>query len=340
MPFLGRATSAILAGQVVLAALCFAACSDAIAAPKRVLLLHSFSQDFPPWSEYSKNVRTELFHKFPGKIDLIEATLETARIPGNPDDGPFAAYLGALFKDRPLDLVIAVAAPATQFVKRHRQLFPETPLLITGLEQRLYVASAGADETAVLSAIDFYAALKNIVLVLPATDHIAIVIGASPLKSTGRNERTAAAPLGNRVDFTWFDNLRFDESEASLYTPPRSAVFFVTMAVDAAGVPQNDGQVLPRIEMLPAMRRYSASKIPISALGWWAAQCCLSPILVGGSWLSPGVYLPVRRLRVFRHLKSDLQHRGSTGENSSVGTLRRNLPAASTVEFPSANVLE
>ena len=87
-------------------------------------------------------------------------------------------------------LVIAVAAPATQFVKRHRQLFPETPLLITGLEQRLYVASAGADETAVLSAIDFYAALKNIVLVLPATDHIAIVIGASPLEKYWKERDT------------------------------------------------------------------------------------------------------------------------------------------------------
>src|SRR5450631_1052251 len=112
MPLLGRPKLRILAGQAVLALLFFAFSGDAIAAPKRVLLLHSFPQDFPPWSEYSRNVRSELFRKLPREIDLFEATLETARIPGNLDDGPFAEYLGALFKERPPDLVITVAAPA------------------------------------------------------------------------------------------------------------------------------------------------------------------------------------------------------------------------------------
>ena len=118
MRLLGRAKLRILAGQAALALLLFAVCGEAIAAPKRVLLLHSFGQDFPPWSEYSKNVRAELFRQFPREIDLFEATLETARIPGNPDEGPFAEYLGALFKDRPLDLVITIAAPASLFFQR------------------------------------------------------------------------------------------------------------------------------------------------------------------------------------------------------------------------------
>ena len=201
MALFGRAKLRILVGQAVLALLLFFAVSGgAVAAPKRVLLLHSFAQDFPPWSEYSKDIRAELFRKLPGGIDLFEATLETARIPGDPDDGPFAEYLGALFKDRPLDLVITIAAPASQFFQRHRQrLFPKTPVLVTGLEQRLYVASGDANETTVLSAIDFQAAMKNILQVLPATDRIAIVLGASPLerywKRTDRPRcRTAHRP--------------------------------------------------------------------------------------------------------------------------------------------------
>jgi hypothetical protein len=53
-----RAKLRILAGQAVLALLLLIAVSDtAVAAPKRVLLLHSFAQDIPPWSEYSKSVR-------------------------------------------------------------------------------------------------------------------------------------------------------------------------------------------------------------------------------------------------------------------------------------------
>jgi signal transduction histidine kinase len=277
MPLLGRPKFRILAGQAVLALLLFAISGAAIAAPKRVLLLHSFAQDFPPWSEYSKNVRAELFRKLPRDIDLFEATLETARIPGNLDDGPFAEYLGALFKDRPLDLVITIAAPASQFFQRHRQrLFPKTPLLVTGLEQRLYVASGDANETSVLSAIDFHAAIKNILQVLPATDRIAIVLGASPLERYWKEQiGIAAKPLGGRVAFTWFNDLSFDEMVKQVSTlPPKSAVFFAAMAVDAAGVPQNDGKVLPRIQ--------AASSAPIFSF----EDSYFGTGLVGGPMLS------------------------------------------------------
>jgi signal transduction histidine kinase len=251
MPLLGRPKLRILAGQAVLALLFFAISGDALAAPKRVLLLHSFAPDFPPWSEFSKSVRTELFRKMPREIDLFEATLETARIPGNLDDGPFAEYLGALFKDRPLDLIITVSGPASKFLQRHRQrLFPKTPMLFTALEQRLYVASGNPDETSVRHAIDFVAIMKNILQVLPATDHIAVVLGASPFERYWKEEiSTAVEPFRGRVAFTWFNDLSFEEMLKQVSTlPPRSAIFFAAMTVDAAGVPQNDGKVLPRLK--------------------------------------------------------------------------------------------
>jgi signal transduction histidine kinase len=277
MFLLGRLKLRILAGQALLALLFLAISGDAIAAPKRVLLLHSFAQDFPPWSEYSKNVRAELFRKLPREIDLFEATLETARIPGNLDDGPFAEYLGALFRDRPLDLVITIAAPATLFFQRHRErLFPKTPLLITGLEQRLYVASGDANETTVLAAIDFRAAINNILQVLPTTDHIAIVLGASPLERYWREQiGIAVKPFDSRVSFAWFNDLSFEETLKQVSTlPPKSAVFFVTLAVDAAGVPQNDGKVFSRIQ--------TASSAPIFSF----EDSYFGAGLVGGPMLS------------------------------------------------------
>jgi hypothetical protein len=33
-----------------------AAASEAMAAPKRILLLHSFGRDFAPWNEYEKSI--------------------------------------------------------------------------------------------------------------------------------------------------------------------------------------------------------------------------------------------------------------------------------------------
>jgi signal transduction histidine kinase len=248
---LSRKQLRILAVQAVVALLFFAVSGDAIAAPKRVLLLHSFAPDFPPWTEYSRSLRAELFRRMPREIDLFEATLETARIPGNLDDGPFAEYLGALFKDRPLDLVITVSGPASKFLQRHRQrLFLKTPMLFTSLEQRLYIASGNPDETSVRHSIDFVAVMKNILQVLPATDHIAVVLGASSYERYWKEElSTLVEPLRGRVAFTWFNDLSFEEMLKKVSTlPPRSAIFFATMTVDAAGVPQNDGMVLPRLK--------------------------------------------------------------------------------------------
>jgi signal transduction histidine kinase len=325
-----------LAGQAVLALLIFAAYSDAIAAPKRVLLLHSFAQDFPPWSEYSRDVRAELFRQLPREIDLFEATLETARIPGNVDDGPFADYLSALFKDRPLDLVITIAAPASQFFQRHRRLlFPNTPLLITGLERRLYIPSGDANETTILTALDFDAVMKNILQVLPHTDHIAIVLGASPLERYWKEQiRTAVEPLANRVAFSWSDDLSFDETLKQVSTlPARSAVFFVATAVDAAGIPQNDGKVLPKLQ--------AASSAPIFGF----EDSYFGAGLVGGPMLSiPEISRQVANVarRILAGEKASNIYTAPIGfaaprfdwrELQRWGIEEANLPVTSTIEF-------
>ena len=99
MRVLGVERFPVLVRLLTLVFLVFVIPANAAAAPKRVLLLHSFGQDFPPWSEYSKHLRSEIFRQLPQAVDLFEATLETAQIPGELDHGPFAEYLDALFKD-------------------------------------------------------------------------------------------------------------------------------------------------------------------------------------------------------------------------------------------------
>ena len=250
MHAIGRKLCRVTVALLTVVMLFVAAGSHAAsAASKRVLLLHSFGLDAPPWSEYSKHLRAELAGKLPNEIDLFEATLETARLPGEPNDAPFADYLTALFGKHPPDLVITVAAPAAAFVQRHRhRLFPDTPLLLTALEQRRYMPSASSNEVAVPSKIDLFAAIQNILQVLPDTDHIAIVLGASPLERYWKEQiRSAVEPLNDRVSFTWFNDLSFDEMLQRISTlPPRSAVFFGVLAVDAKGIPLIDGRVFSR----------------------------------------------------------------------------------------------
>ena len=250
MPFTGRMPFRNLIGRLIVVLVFYAVCGDAAsAAPKRVLLLYSFGSDSPPWSGYSKHMRAELFKKFPRELDLLETTLESARLPGDVDDRPFADYLSALFANRPLDLVITVAPPAARFVQRYRErLFSKTPLLIAGIEQRRYEPAPDAGETAVLSAIDFLSVMQNILKVLPTTDHIAIVMSASPLERFWKGQiQKDVETLNDRVAFTWFNDLPFDDMlKKASNLPPRTAVLFVSLTVDVNGVPQTDVNVFSR----------------------------------------------------------------------------------------------
>src|SRR5262245_2894103 len=100
--------------------LLFAVINPAIAEPRRVLLLHSFGQDFHPWSAVAAHFRAELRRRSSNTIDLYEASLESARISSPSDEGPIIDYLHVLFGGRNLELVVALGAPAARFVQRHR----------------------------------------------------------------------------------------------------------------------------------------------------------------------------------------------------------------------------
>jgi hypothetical protein len=213
-------------------------------------------------------------------------------------------------------------------------------MLVTGLEQRLYVASGDANETTVLSAIDFQEAIKNILQVLPATDRIAIVLGASPLERYWKEQiGIAVEPLRGRVAFTWFNDLSFDEMLKQVSTlPPKSAVFFTALAVDAAGVPQTTERCCQGSRP-PATRRSSVSRIPTSAPGWSAGQCCPSLRSVVGSWTSPDGFWQERRQLRSRHRRSASSRPGSTGGNCGLGSRRSQLAPGKRRRISSTDVL-
>src|SRR5436190_2292060 len=83
--------------------------SVALAAePKRVMLLHSFGRDFKPWSDYAREIRAELVQQSPWAMDITEHSLVTARYANENPEIPFVHYLGALFAEHPLDLIVSI----------------------------------------------------------------------------------------------------------------------------------------------------------------------------------------------------------------------------------------
>src|SRR5437879_2074453 len=218
--------------------------------PKRVLILHPFGRDFVPWSEYGRTFREELLRQSPEGIDLYEASLATARS-GDVEEGPFADYLQALFVNRQLDLVVAISSPAIRFVQQHRQqLFRSIPAVFMGVEQRRVPRASLTDkDTLVVTANDFPLIVESILKVLPNTANIAVVLGNSPNEQYWSEQiRADLKPFENRIAFTWFNELSFDEMlKRAAALPPNTAIFFALLSVDAAGVPHEEGKAMARL---------------------------------------------------------------------------------------------
>ena len=73
------------------ALLLLAALGPVQAQSKRVLLLHSFGQDFKPWSEYARSIRSELQRQSPWQLDITDHSLVTAR---SRNEDPWTALSG------------------------------------------------------------------------------------------------------------------------------------------------------------------------------------------------------------------------------------------------------
>jgi signal transduction histidine kinase/ABC-type uncharacterized transport system substrate-binding protein len=221
------------------------------AEPKRVLILNSFGRDFEPWAEFRKNLRAELDRKTPEPIEFHDASLEIDRFGAGQDEGPFVNYLQALYGPRGLDLVVAIGGPAARFVQQHRQkIFPTAPMVLAGVEQRrVSVTALGKNDTVVATANDFEAVVQNILDLLPETTNISVVIGDSPNERFWLEQiQTAFQPYTNRVAFTWFNDLSFDEMLKRVAAlPPKSAIFFGILSTDAAGISQEQGKSFARL---------------------------------------------------------------------------------------------
>ncbi|MEJ0075295.1 MAG: ATP-binding protein [Alphaproteobacteria bacterium] len=223
----------------------------AAAQPKRILMLHSFGPHFGPWNAISARLREELRKQSPTPIDLYENALQGERSGQPQGERRFLDYLNGLFQGRNLDLIVAIGAPAAGFVLRNRtEFFQSVPVLIAAADERtLSPDQLTANDTAVPVKINPSAVIDNILRILPETTDIAVAIGDSPLERFWLAEiQRSFQRFGTRVTFHWFNKLSADEMvKRALALPPRSAIYYATVRVDASGEPQEEDRVLGRL---------------------------------------------------------------------------------------------
>jgi signal transduction histidine kinase len=219
--------------------------------PKRVMMLHSFGLRFKPWTDYAQFIRSEISRRAQRPIEFDDQSLLNARLTNDKTDGPFVDYLHALYAQKPPDLIIAIGAPAANFVQRYRpRIFPGTPMLFTGVEaRRVQYNQLTEDDAVVAPAHDFPASFETILRVLPQTKTIAVVNGVSPNETFWLGElKRETAPLAGRVELKFYNELSFEDIlKDAANLPPHSAIFWHLMSVDAAGVSHETNAALSKL---------------------------------------------------------------------------------------------
>ena len=150
-------------------------------------------------------------------------------------------------------------------------------MLLTGVEQRrVSFGKLTANDTVVAISNDIAGVVKNILSVLPDTRTVAVVVGNSPLENYWMQQaQEAVAPLTNRVAFTWFNDLPFEQMlKRAAELPPKSAIFFLSLWVDAAGVSHEEVKSLRRLRAVANAPMFSY------------LDAYLGDVIVGGPLLS------------------------------------------------------
>ena len=216
---------------------------------KRVMMLHSFGLRFRPWTDYSEALRAELSRRT--SVEFQDHSLLNARRNSDKSDAPFVEYLRTLNIDQPPDLIVAIGAPAANFVQAHRKdLFPTTPMLYTLVERRrVDFDKLTKYDTVVAASNNDAVFFENILRVLPLTTTIAIVVGASPSEMFWRNEvAKSTVRFAERVQFRWYNELSFEDMlKDAANLPPHSAIFWIGLNVDAAGVAHEGNSAFSRL---------------------------------------------------------------------------------------------
>ena len=238
------------AGFCLLALVFTTASGIAQSEPRYVLVLSSFDQQFSPHNVFNGVFRAELSRSSPQPVQFIDVL-----VPSSSNERSQAQatldYLQTTFATTRPTLIVSVGGVAALFAQQYRsQIFPETPMLLSSVDQRFVEQHAlPASDTAITVTIDPAMLVENILRVLPDTTTIMVVVGSSPLEVAWRKAMTSAfAVFDDRVAFVWTHELTFAEvltRSASL--PPRSAILFAHMAVDAAGALQVEDVALPQL---------------------------------------------------------------------------------------------
>jgi len=217
------------------------------AAPKAILVLHTYGQGLPFRSQFDVNLVKTFRETTDIKVDLYVETLDRDRFADDAQTQRTRAYLRERYRDKNLAVVVAVLDSALAFVTDRREpLFPGVPVaaLVTGQAQP---SPSGA--AIIWSGNQFGDTVALATGLHPSARQVVLVDGALSSSDVVANEASSQfAAMNLRLPVTNLRDLPLDELLARVQAlPPESIIVFARQYIGRHGEPIANADALPEV---------------------------------------------------------------------------------------------
>ena len=224
---------------------------SAFSQTRQVVLLYDERIDLPGLALFNTGFTRALTSGSPGGVEIYREEMDLSRFDSPEYRDLLRERLRAKYVAKKIDVVVAVMAPAVDFLVGHRdEVFPGIPIVFAALDRKqLSDRSLPADATGVLTKREFSPTLDLVVRLHPNTERIVVVAGTSEYDAQVLGEaREQFKPFEKRFAFTYLTNLPLAELLSRLsQLPPKTVVLYTSIFRDGAGQPHEPYDVVGRI---------------------------------------------------------------------------------------------
>ncbi len=226
--------------------------ADAQGAPKEVLVLHSYQNDYEWTRLINQGINEELEDARDLSCRIKSEFLDAKRAWDEGRAEAFAEYLQRRYAGFPPDLVVVSDNDAFEFMlRRGEEVFGPVPWVFTGVNDysETYIARLRDRVTGVVERIDYAATLRLILELFPDTREVKVLSDQTTTGPKTLHELLLAAEaLGFPLPITSFPDVPFREVlRASVALPPTTAVLLLAYSRDGAGEVWSSRDVSSRV---------------------------------------------------------------------------------------------
>ena len=224
---------------------------SAFSQTRQVVVLYDERIDFPGLAMLNAGFTRELTSGSPEQVEIYREEMDLSRFDSQDYRDRLRDEFRARYAGRKIDVVVAVMAPALDFLLSHRdEIFPGTPIVFSGLDRnQLGDRSLPADVTGVLVKREFAPTVELAARLQPDLERIEVVAGTSEFDTRLLAQaREEFRPFEKRFAFTYLTNLSLPELLSHLsQLPPKTVVLYTTLFRDGAGRSYVPHEVAERI---------------------------------------------------------------------------------------------